>query len=198
MVPLKPRFKFQSAPGAKAGGNRLLCALVRVGVEFQSAPGAKAGGNHLWPRRRSRAICFNPPPARRPGGTGPLDALQRPPPVSIRPRREGRGERRIDRSVRPGPGFQSAPGAKAGGNPGRLDHPALRCGFNPPPARRPGGTPAPLDLAGLPVLFKSAPGAKAGGNAIAWSNSCAKAPFQSAPGAKAGGNDRMGNSVGPG
>jgi len=62
-------------------------------------------------------LCFNPPPAVRPGGT------------QCRPRCKWVAKM-----------FQSAPGGEAGGNRFIQEHHNKHAGFNPPPAVRPGGT----------------------------------------------------------
>ena len=156
---------FQSAPGPKARGNWPVMLLKSRVVEFQSAPGPKARGNKRRGGRLPDRLCFNPPPARRPGETrdcgrghaagGRVSIRPRPegqgkPPqghdhglrheVSIRPRPEGQGKPDMSVAERPQNEFQSAPGPKARGN--------QSC----------------ICLAPTPFLFQSAPGPKARGN----------------------------------
>ena len=105
---------------------------------------------------------FNPPPAVRPGETGPRSP------------------------VCPSTQFQSAPGGEAGGKTVATAAVSPASCFNPPPAVRPGETDAAGPAGDDPVLFQSAPGAEAGGNTAAGGRLLHV--FQSAPGGEAGGN----------
>src|SRR4051812_41626562 len=110
---------FQSGPGPKTGANLFYSPKMARQYAFQSGPGPKTGANRpVCPYRRPES-GFNPAPARRPGrtrglagatgrdgfqsGPGPKTganvpgdaATHRPGAVSIRPRPEDRGERRM-------------------------------------------------------------------------------------------------------
>ena len=181
---------FQSAPGAKAGGNFRGRVVVEPFALFQSAPGAKAGGNPEGHRSYPTADEFQSAPGAKAGGNCP--DCEEPAAgigVSIRPRREGRGELVPPADVTPPRRFQSAPGAKAGGNLNdratpREDSVSIR------PRREGRGEPRKEGVAARMILFQSAPGAKAGGNGRSRRGSPTSNRFQSAPGAKAGGNHR--------
>ena len=140
---------FQSAPGAKAGGNAGKPVPWRSCSRFNPPPARRPGGTRSSRPAPFSIPSFNPPPARRPGGTRVGMGQGARHDVSIRPRREGRGEPGdtfaadffSNVSIRPRREGRGEPLA-----PLRSSDPSLS--FNPPPARRPGGTSRAGELVG--------------------------------------------------
>ena len=130
--------RFQSAPGAEAGGNEPERSASPSAACFNPPPAVRPGGTRR--ARLDEPLGFNPPPAVRPGGTADGDAGRlggfNPPPALMPGERSPASTRRRLRW------FQSAPGDEAGGTwPRRSIRAVVGC-FNPPPAVRPGGTTA--------------------------------------------------------
>ena len=155
-------------------------------LRFQSSPSPKAGSYYSLHSLSIPFICFNPLPARRPGATITLPALDEPDGVSILSQPEGRELLWIlppEACLRQ---FQSSPSPKAGsyGRPGRSSFDRLL--FQSSPSPKAGSYMTDQTCCKLGHAFQSSPSPKAGSYVNEVNKHAYKIAFQSSPSPKAG------------
>ena len=108
---------FQSAPRARARGDGNAAPAAAQQVEFQSAPRARARGDARAAPAPTPSRCFNPRPALARGATDAQAGDPGAELVSIRAPRSRAGRPLADEAHRLACLFQSAPRARARGDP---------------------------------------------------------------------------------